>query len=76
MFKSRITLDTMSDIQRFVAAVSAVNKDVFLTDGSNFKVSAKSLLGAICTVEWNKIFVECEDNIGHIIDNFRIFESD
>lgn len=65
--KQRIRLDTMADIQDFVNSVSEVPEPVYLTAGT-LKVSAKSLLGAVYSMEWDEIWCECARDIsGHIL---------
>lgn len=63
----KIRLDTMGDIQEFVAAATAIPEKVSLEDNSGNRVSAKSLLGAIYTVEWDEIYCLCDRDIsGHL----------
>ena len=61
--KERVNLDTMSKINAFVAICSRLDCKVDLIDGNGYCVSAKSLLGAICTMDWNQVFIECERDI-------------
>lgn len=61
--RQRVRLDTMTDIQKFVAAVSKIDDLVFLEDNTGFKVSAKSLLGALLSMEWNEVYVNCNKDI-------------
>ena len=70
--RERIRLDTMKDIENFVNIVSEINKDVYLEDETGLKVSAKSILGALYTMEWNHIYCCCDIDIsGKIIDFIR-----
>lgn len=67
----KINLDTMSDVQKFVAAVSKYDGKVVLTDAErNYMVSAKSILGAVYTLEWDEIWCETATDIFHMIDKF------
>ena len=61
--KHQVRLDTMTDIQKFVEVVSRVNESVYLEDNSGFKVSAKSLLGALLSMEWNEVYCYCDKDI-------------
>lgn len=61
--KVRLNLDTMSDIQKFVDVVSRVEEPVNLKDSAGHCVSAKSLLGALYSLEWAEIYCECEKDI-------------
>ena len=61
--RQRIRLDTMSDIHKFVEVVSRINDRVYLEDNTGFKVSAKSLLGALLSMEWSEVYCKCEKDI-------------
>ena len=61
--KAKINLDTMSKINAFVSICSGLDCKVDLIDGSGYRVSAKSLMGAIAATDWTEIFVECENDI-------------
>ena len=51
--KVRVRLDTLTDIQNFVHVAAGVKESVVLRDNIGNQVSAKSLLGAIYTMEWD-----------------------
>ena len=70
----KVRLDTMSDIKGFVDAVSGVETEVHLTDGNNLTVSAKSILGAMYTMEWNDIYCDCEKDIYRFIQKYVLEE--
>lgn len=72
--KVKIRLDTQSDVAKFVNVATKIDVPVHLTDGQNFKVSGKSLLGAIYTMEWDEVFCECDKDIYSLIDDFVIIE--
>ena len=59
----KIRLDTLTDVHNFVAAVSQVPAKVLLIDGAENCVSAKSLLGALYSLEWDTILCTCEQDI-------------
>ena len=61
--KAKINLDTMSKINAFVSICSGLDCKVDLIDGSGYRVSAKSLVGALAATDWSEIFVECENDI-------------
>ena len=64
-------LDTMTDINDFVKAVTNYGGNVYLTDKDrNFIVSAKSMLGAIYSMEWGEVWCESDDDIYHILSRF------
>lgn len=71
--RERIRLDTMSDINHFVADMTKCPSKVSLTDKDrNFVVSAKSMLGAVYSMEWDEIWVECDDDIYHLIRKYMV----
>ena len=53
----------MSKINAFVSICSVLDCRVDLIDGSGYRVSAKSLMGAIAATDWSEVFVECENDI-------------
>ena len=63
MYRYKIELVTATDMKKFVDIASKVDGKVYLIDGTGFKVSGKSLLGAACTVEWSSLYCESEKNI-------------
>ena len=72
----RIRLDTMSDVNRFVKMATKNTGKITLSDGENFTVSGKSLLGAMYTMEWDQVFSESENEIYYEIKDFIVDESD
>ena len=67
--KMEINLDTMSKINKFVSVCSGLDCRVDLIDGEGYCVSAKSLIGAIATMDWTNVYVVCEKDIySHIKD--------
>ena len=67
----KIELETMSDVSEFVAIAAKIEEPVHLV-GENFCVSAKSLLGALYTMEWDEVWCECEKDIYTKIEKFVI----
>ena len=65
--KVKVNLDTMTSIQKFVEVVSSVEENVTLKDALGHCVNAKSLLGAIYTMEWTDIYCHCEKDISGLI---------
>ena len=70
--RARINLDTMSKINTFVSICSRLDCEVNLIDGRGYRVSAKSLVGALATTDWSQVFVECEKDIYAYIYDFII----
>ena len=67
----KIELDTMSDVTEFVGIATQINEPVHLV-GDNFRVSVKSLLGAVYTMEWSEVWCECETDIYQKIEKFVV----
>ena len=61
--KVKINLDKFSTILQFVKICEEIDAPVYLTDGNHYRVSAKSLIGAMATVEWDELWCECETDI-------------
>lgn len=57
MYKTKIQLNTMSDIHKFVSIVSEIKEPIVLTDGKGYTVNAKSMLGCVAALEWDSLFV-------------------
>lgn len=72
--KVKVRLDTISDIKGFVNAVNGIASEVHLTDGNNLTVSAKSILGAMYTMEWSEIYCTCERDIYRFIQKYVLEE--
>jgi phosphotransferase system HPr-like phosphotransfer protein len=67
--RAKINLDTMSKINKLVAICTGLDCKVDLIDGEGYRVSAKSLMGVIATIDWTHVYVECEQDIySHIKD--------
>ena len=67
----KVELDTMTDITEFVNIVSTVPAPVHLVS-DDFRVSGKSLLGAIYTMEWSEVWCECDVDIYSKIEKFVV----
>lgn len=65
----KVYLETMNDVAQFVAIATQVDVPVYLV-GNDFRVSAKSLLGALYTMEWEDVWCECEKDIYSKIEQF------
>ena len=68
----KVRLDTMSDIYGFVGIAGSVQERVVLEDNEGNRVSAKSLLGAIYSLEWVDIYCSCEKDISGKISKWII----
>lgn len=64
MCKVKIQLVTLNDCARFVAAVNKVGDKVYLeSNNGEFRINAKSLLGAMASVEWGDLWVVSDSDI-------------
>ena len=68
--KYKIRLDTLTDVNNFVKMATQYPGKIILTDGENFSVNGKSLLGAMYTVEWDQIYCVSDNEIFHLIKDF------
>ena len=72
----KLNLDKASTIRDFVEVASTVKGNVYLTNNDHqYVVSAKSLLGAMYSLEWSEgVWLECEDENAYSV--FRQFMED
>ena len=70
--RARIRLDTLGDIKAFIGAVASVEEKITLEDNDGHCVSAKSLMGAIYSMEWDAIYCNCDKDITTLIMNWVI----
>ena len=61
--KAKINIDTLSKINAFVTICAKLDGKIDLVDGTGYRVSAKSLMGAVATMDWNSVYVESEKDI-------------
>ena len=73
MYKNKIRLDTFSQVTEFVELVTDLDGEIILTDeDENFKVNARSMLGAMYALEWKDLYVVSEHDIAVKILKFII----
>ena len=70
--KAQIRLDTFTDVKRFVDIATGEKGAVYITDGKGLKVSAKSILGAMYSLEFDNLWCEAENDIYIAIKDFII----
>lgn len=70
--KAKINIDTLSKISSFVEICSKLDCKVDLVDGNGYRVSAKSLMGAVATMDWNEVYAESEADIYTDIRQFVV----
>ncbi len=72
----KINLDTMTKVTNFVREATSYSANIFLTDADRFFiVSAKSMLGAVYTMEWKEVWCECDHDIYQLVNKYMIDES-
>ena len=71
MHKIRINLVTQSDIEKFVSIARTIEEDVSLIDDANHCVNAKSILGCMYSVEFDKTWITSDSD--KLADKFRDF---
>ena len=69
----RIRLDTMTDVNKFISVTSNISRDVKLEDNDGHCVSAKSLLGALASMEWDTLYCYCDEDISSKISEFVLW---
>lgn len=70
--RARIRLDTLGDIKAFISTVVSIEDKITLEDNEGHCVSAKSLMGAIYSMEWDAIYCNCDKDITTLIINWVI----
>ena len=70
--KAKIRLDTFSDVRKFVKVASRLQGRVYVTDGSELKVNAKSLLNMIPVLKFEELWCESEKDIYFQIRDFLV----
>lgn len=60
MTKMRIRLDTISDARKLVDTASKYPGEITITDGRGLRVNAKSLMGAIYSLEFSELWLEMD----------------
>lgn len=59
----KIHMDTAKDAMGLAAIASKVNADIFITDAAGLKVSAKSVIGALYSLEFNELWLESDADV-------------
>lgn len=65
--RCKVRLDTMQDVNKFVSVVSNVMEKVVLEDDDGHCVSARSILGALYSMEWANVYCKCDRDITAMI---------
>jgi hypothetical protein len=71
----KIRLDTIPDAYKFSAIASQLEGKIYIVDAHDgLKVNAKSVLGALYSMEFGNLWCESEKDIYHAIEEFIIIE--
>ena len=70
--KTKVRLDTVTDIANFVLIANQVKHDVYLTNNNGLKVNGKSFLGVAHAHEFDELWCECDEDIYAKIKDFII----
>ena len=71
-YKYKIRLDTLTEVNEFVSLATRIDGKIILTDGRNFSVNARSMLGALYSLEWDELYVESEEEVYTVMQKFII----
>ena len=74
MYKYKIDLVGYKDVVDFVDIASQIKGEVDILSGK-YRCTAKSLLFALGSLEWNETYCESEEDIYHLIAKYIIGES-
>ena len=74
MYKYKISLVCYKDVLDFVKIASEVKGEVDILT-SRYRCTAKSLLFALGSLEWNETYCESEEDIYHLIEKYIVGES-
>ena len=71
--KVKINLDTQTAAARLVELAMGLDEKVYLTDGADIRVSAKSLLGTLyASFDFNEIWLETENEHYYIFKDYIV----
>ena len=73
LYKYKINLIGYKDVLDFSNIVSKVSGEVDILSGK-YRCTAKSLLFALGSLEWNETYCESEEDIYHLIEKYVIGE--
>lgn len=72
--KTRIRLDTATDVANFVLITSNIKEQVYVTNGNKLCIDGKSFLGLAHAREFNELWCECDKDIYSLIQQFIVEE--
>lgn len=74
LYVYKIDLLGYKDVLEFVNIASKIKGEVDIISGK-YRCTAKSLLFALGSLEWNETYCESEEDIYHLIEKYIIGES-
>ena len=71
----KIRLDTQTEVYDLVGLATGLSESVYLTDGANVRVSAKSILGTMyAKFDFTEIWLETENEHYFLFKDFIVEE--
>ena len=75
--RNRINLLGFNDIKEFVRICSSIDGNISLYCPMNgYKVSAKSLLGVLASMEWSEVWIESDVDCYSALEQFIVIGED
>lgn len=73
MSRYKIRLETYHDAAKLASIAESLDIPITLTDGLSMRVNAKSIMGALYSMEFNAIWIESENEIPyHLFAEFIV----
>ena len=72
--KTKIRLDTMTDVANFVNITNKLDGKILVKDGEGMTVNAKSILVMLYALEFDELWCESENDIYSYINEYIIIE--
>ena len=69
-YRVPIELVGMNDVNKFVSIVTGLPGVIKLTDGEEYTVNARSVIGALASMEWDRLYCESDTDIYTKIQKF------
>lgn len=66
----KINLDTTNDAIKLSKITEKLEGNITITDGNGLKVNAKSVMGALYSLEFSELWLESDNDIYHHIADF------
>lgn len=70
--RTKIRIDTITDVANFVLVASTVNEDIHLVNDKGLCVDGKSFLGVAHASEFKNLWCECDRDIYTKIEPFVV----